>query len=82
MTKPGKANGTLAGWGFVAIQALILIALIVLPGGTDWPTSGPVRWIGAAFLIVGSGGLGDWGWVPIEASEGKAKYTIFPPRRI
>ncbi len=55
----------------MAIQALILIALIVLPGGTDWPTSGPVLWIGAAFLIVGSGGLGDSLAMPSQQRLGR-----------
>jgi len=47
------------GWVFVATQALLLVVLIAIPGGTLWAVSG---WMNAiALLLIGGGvGLGAW----------------------
>ncbi len=43
----------LTGWGFVAIQALLLGALILLPHRNDWPTPAPIDGIGFALVLGG-----------------------------
>lgn len=43
----------LSGWAFVAVQAALLITLIVLPGADAWPTPPWLRMIGAALVGVG-----------------------------
>lgn len=43
----------MTGWAFVAVQAVLLVALILLPGRSDWSTGGIVSPIGFAFLIAG-----------------------------
>ncbi len=46
-------NNALIGWLFVAVQAVVLVALIVLPGRDDWPTPASVRTVGYGLLVVG-----------------------------
>jgi len=53
------------GWGFVAIQGVILVLLVVLPGADAWPTPTWVHstataliFLGFAVMIVASLGLG------------------------
>jgi protein-S-isoprenylcysteine O-methyltransferase Ste14 len=53
------------GWSFVAIQVVLLGALIFLPGSDDWPTpqwlrslATVVNVLGFALLIVAALGLG------------------------
>jgi len=53
------------GWGFVAIQGVILVLLVILPGGDAWPTPTWVHstataliFLGFAVMIVASLGLG------------------------
>ncbi len=46
-------NRTRIGWTFVAAQAVLLIALVVVPGGDDWPTTGPVAFVGS--IVLGAG---------------------------
>lgn len=41
------------GWLFVAVQALLLAALVLLPGGTDWPTPTAVEVAGLVLVLAG-----------------------------
>ncbi len=41
------------GWGFVAVQAILIIALVVLPGRNDWPTPTGVTAVGSGVIIAG-----------------------------
>lgn len=41
------------GWTFVAAQAILLVGLVLLPEGDDWPTPGWVEV--AAFVLIGFG---------------------------
>lgn len=41
------------GWAFVAGQVVLLVALVLLPGGDDWPTPGWVWMVGQVFVIAG-----------------------------
>ncbi len=41
------------GWAFVAVQAVLLVVLVLAPDADHWPTGGAVR-IGSA-LLVGAG---------------------------
>lgn len=41
------------GWAYVAIQAVLLVALIVLPGRSDWPTPPTVRLLGLILIVGG-----------------------------
>lgn len=51
-------NRTATGWVFVAIQAVLLVALIAAPNRSDWATGGTVRAIGFAFLVGGFAVIG------------------------
>ncbi len=51
------------GWLFVAVQAILLVALVLLPGGDDWPTPDWLQTLGfltvvAGLAIVGISALG------------------------
>ena len=46
-------NRTAIGWIFVAAQAILLIALVVLPRRDDWPTPGWLQALGLT-IILGS----------------------------
>ena len=43
------------GWVFVAVQAVLLVALVVLPGADHWPTPAWVQTTGLAMVVVGLG---------------------------
>ncbi len=43
------------GWTFVAIQVVLLVTLVVLPGRDDWPTP---RWVWMTGQVLVIGGLG------------------------
>jgi len=46
-------NSKVIGWTFVAIQAVLIVALVVLPSRDDWPTPDIVNVIGTALLLAG-----------------------------
>lgn len=53
------------GWAFVAVQALLLAALILLPGRNDFETPGWVRatadvvfWLGITLIVLAAAFLG------------------------
>lgn len=41
------------GWLFVAAQAVLLVVLVALPGGSAWPTPAPVRVLGIVLVAAG-----------------------------
>ncbi len=41
------------GWAFVAVQAVLLVALVAAPGGDDWSTSGALATTGDVLVVVG-----------------------------
>lgn len=41
------------GWAFVAVQAVLLITLVALPGADHWPVPGWLRAIGLVLLVGG-----------------------------
>lgn len=43
----------LTGWTWVAGQAVLLLALILIPSGDAWPTGGAVRVIGSVLFFGG-----------------------------
>lgn len=43
----------LLGWTFVAVQAVLLVLLVVLPSGDDWPRPGWLRTTGTAVVVIG-----------------------------
>jgi protein-S-isoprenylcysteine O-methyltransferase Ste14 len=43
------------GWVFVAVQAVLLAALVLVPGADHWPTPPWLRGIGLATILVGLG---------------------------
>ncbi len=43
------------GWAFVALQAVLLTALVVLPGGGAWSAPGWLRSVGFACILAGLG---------------------------
>lgn len=51
-------NRQIVGWSFVAIQGLLLVALIVLPGRDDWATPPWLTGIGFGFIALGLGAIG------------------------
>jgi len=46
-------NSKVIGWTFVAIQAVLIVALVVLPSRDDWPTPSVVNVVGTALLLAG-----------------------------
>jgi protein-S-isoprenylcysteine O-methyltransferase Ste14 len=44
---------TTIGWLFVAIQALLLAVLVLLPGGGAWPTPAGVEAVGLLLVVAG-----------------------------
>ncbi len=44
----------MTGWGFVAIQAAILLGLVLLPRGEQWSTPG---WLNGLSLVVSGAGI-------------------------
>lgn len=46
-------NRNAVGWVFVAVQAVLLCALIFLPGNDHWGTPGWLRLAGMAFILIG-----------------------------
>jgi len=49
---------SLTGWSFVAAQAVLLCAVVLLPERNDWPTPGWVSVVGFAVLVGGLGLVG------------------------
>ncbi len=43
----------LIGWAFVAAQAVLLVALVVLPAGDAWPTPAWLEWTGQGLVLLG-----------------------------
>ncbi len=41
------------GWAFVVGQVMLLVALVVLPGGDAWPTGSGLRTMGQVLVIAG-----------------------------
>lgn len=46
-------NRSAIGWIFVAVQAVLLITLIVLPGRNDWATPRWLEGLGMALVVAG-----------------------------
>lgn len=46
-------NQRAVGWAFVAGQVVLLVALVVLPGGDAWPTGSAVWTTGQVLVIAG-----------------------------
>ncbi len=46
-------NKNLAGWAFVAAQAVLIIALVLVPSRDDWATPGWVNAVGSIFFFAG-----------------------------
>lgn len=44
---------TLTGWLFVALQVVLLAALLLLPTGTAWPMPPWLRWVSAGLTVLG-----------------------------
>jgi protein-S-isoprenylcysteine O-methyltransferase Ste14 len=42
------------GWLFVAAQVVLLVSLVLLPGGSAWPTPGWVEGVGLAISLFGA----------------------------
>jgi len=42
------------GWLFVAAQVVLLVTLVLLPGGSAWPTPGWVEGVGWAISLFGA----------------------------
>ena len=55
------------GWGFVAVQALLLVALILTPDGDLWPVTGAIGTIGTVLNVAGFGLIG---WAVISFGAG------------
>ncbi|MEZ5229928.1 MAG: isoprenylcysteine carboxylmethyltransferase family protein [Acidimicrobiales bacterium] len=49
----GPTGATILGWAFVAIQAILLVALVVLPSSDHWPTPSWLRTAGTVLVGVG-----------------------------
>jgi len=43
----------IVGWGFVAVQGVILVALVLLPGSDAWPTPAWIHSTSTALIFAG-----------------------------
>jgi protein-S-isoprenylcysteine O-methyltransferase Ste14 len=43
----------MVGWAFVAGQVVLLVGLVLLPGGDDWPTPPWLRLVAQAMVVAG-----------------------------
>ena len=63
MAKPASLRrirrDRITGWVFVAVQALFLVVLILIPAGDLWKVAGLMNAV-ALFLVGGGLGLGAW----------------------
>jgi protein-S-isoprenylcysteine O-methyltransferase Ste14 len=50
-----KANRHLVGWSWVALQAILLVLLVLLPRRSDWPTPSWLVTAGFGLIVVGLG---------------------------
>lgn len=41
------------GWAFVAVQAVLLVALVALPSRDDWPVPSWLRAVGTGMVVAG-----------------------------
>ena len=63
MNKLGHSTrDQVVAWTFVTIQALLLVAIVMLPRDTSWVTGDLMRTIGSALFFAGVG-LGIWSGV-------------------
>jgi protein-S-isoprenylcysteine O-methyltransferase Ste14 len=46
------------GWGFVTLQVVLLVVLVVLPSRSDWAVPGWLRTVGLAGIVLGLVGIG------------------------
>ncbi|MEM7324275.1 MAG: isoprenylcysteine carboxylmethyltransferase family protein [Actinomycetota bacterium] len=53
----GSTSQATIGWAFVAVQAVLLITLVVLPTGDRWPTPAPVIVFGGMLIGLGLAGM-------------------------
>lgn len=42
------------GWAFVALQVLLLVMLVLLPGRNDWPTPAAIEAVGLILIVAGA----------------------------
>jgi protein-S-isoprenylcysteine O-methyltransferase Ste14 len=56
---PNPTRQRLIAWGFVAIQALLLLGLVLAPRGTQWPVTPAVQIVGWTAIASGIA-LGLW----------------------
>ncbi len=57
-----SARDQMVAWTYVAIQALLLVAIVMLPRDTSWETGQTARTIGSALFFLGAG-IGIWAGV-------------------
>jgi protein-S-isoprenylcysteine O-methyltransferase Ste14 len=59
MARPASVGAArrdrIIGWAFVAVQALLLIALFLTPPGSLWPVTGAVGAVGTYLTVAGFG---------------------------
>lgn len=61
-TKQHTSSERITAWSFVGVQAILLIAIVVLPRNTDWIPTDPMRGVGAGFIALGVT-LGGWAFL-------------------
>ncbi len=54
------------GWGLVAVQVLLLVALVLAPDGTVWPRPG---WVVATSWIISGAGVGWMLWAAVRLGD-------------
>ena len=72
-------------WSYVAVQALLLVAIVMLPRDTSWVTSDFARTIGSGLFFAGVG-LGIWsgiylgrGLTPSPLPNGSTELVVKGP---
>lgn len=89
MNKLGHSTrDQVTAWTFVAIQALLLVAIVMLPRDTSWITGDLMRTIGSVVFFVGVG-IGIWagiylgrGLTPSPLPNGSTELVVKGPYAI
>lgn len=89
MNKLGHSTrDQVVAWTFVGIQALLLVAIVMLPRDTSWPTGDLMRTIGSAVFFAGVA-LGIWagvylgrGLTPSPLPNGSTELVVKGPYAI
>ena len=74
-----QAQGAHQAGLFVALQVVLLVALVVLPSRSDWPVPGWLQTVGLAGVVLGLVGIGAIGKTVASVALLQALPTVLAP---